>query len=199
MTKSGLDISKILDKVESSLKAKHMGAALESAGRVVVNKAVQLVPRSEQTGTREGNSKEYKRKYGDPPKPLHQTIGLVGRSYKQGQVHFVAVGAERPAGAHGHLVENGHKMVLWGRGYKASVQEVQRTNEVLKVLRATQDGRRGRRFSQSIQVKTVLGGVQGFVQAKKWLAPAGDSTRPQQEQAVISVLSSAMDMESKSA
>lgn len=196
---ASLDISKLLDKLDATMKTKHMAAALAEAAKIVVADAVRRVPRSSETGTRDGNSKAYKQKHGDPPKPLWKTIGFVGRSYKQGYFQFAAVGAERPAGSHGHLVEHGHKMVLWGRGYAKETRKIKRTKEVLSALQAAQAGKRGRRVAAEINVSTVKGGIQGFVQAKKWLAPAGDSTRGQQENAVIQSLSKAAEAETRSA
>ncbi len=51
---------------------------------------------------------------GDKPglKPLRDTIGIAVREYSHALV--VLVGPQYPAGAHGHLVEFGHNMVLWG-------------------------------------------------------------------------------------
>ena len=191
------DFGHVLSKIELSLREKHMKLALKAAGKVVVNKAKSLVPRSVQTGSRKKNSKAYKQKFGDPPKPLHKTIGQLSRSYKDGIVKVEVVGAMRPAGAHGHLVENGHDMVLWGRGYSATREKVTRSDEEFKALKQAQIGKRGRRVSRSITVTNVKGGIQGFVAAKKWLAPSVDSTRQQQDAEVVRVLTQAMNTESK--
>jgi hypothetical protein len=51
---------------------------------------------------------------GDDPskKPLRDTIGVVVREYMTAIVIYV--GPQYPAGAHGHLIEFGHNLVLFG-------------------------------------------------------------------------------------
>src|SRR3990172_2955513 len=82
------------------------------AGAVVVQRAIKAkIPRSSATGTRKKWSKTTRSKR-QGVKPHADTIGLVVREYGH---YFVAiVGAQYPAGALYHLLENDHSLVAWG-------------------------------------------------------------------------------------
>jgi len=88
-----------------------MDKALRAAGKVVVKRARELCPRSSRTGTREGwSNKTAGSRTG--AKPLAETIGVVVRKYDTTSV--AVVGPQYPAGALGHLVEYGHKLIVYG-------------------------------------------------------------------------------------
>lgn len=75
--------------------------ALRSAGRVVVKAAAALVPPPGYPG--------------DKPelKPLRDTLAV---EVKDGdRAMYAVIGPQRPAGAHGHLVERAHKHVSHGK------------------------------------------------------------------------------------
>ena len=76
--------------------AKQQRKALRKMGTVVMNAARKLVP---QPGY-PGDKPEFK--------PLRDTIGV---EVKDGEQIYAVIGPERPAGAHGHLVEYGHRIV----------------------------------------------------------------------------------------
>ena len=70
--------------------------AVKAAGEVVAARAKQLCPRGDAA---------------DKPdaKPLADTIAVEVRDYDQRAL--AVIGPQYPAGAHGHLVENGHEIV----------------------------------------------------------------------------------------
>lgn len=78
-----------------------LSRALKKGGGVVVKRAIQLCPKPGYPG--------------DDPimKPLNQTIKAVVRTYEN--VIVLYAGPQYPAGAHGHLVEFGHWLVLHGQ------------------------------------------------------------------------------------
>lgn len=90
------------ERIMASLPAelnKQQRKALRKMGQVVVRRARALVP---QPGY-PGDKPEYK--------PLRDTIAV---EVKEGRQLFAVVGPKRPAGAHGHLVEYGHRVVSHG-------------------------------------------------------------------------------------
>jgi hypothetical protein len=72
----------------------------------------EIIPRSANTGTREGWSKDT-RQDRTRVKPHVETIGMVWRDY--GHHFVVVVGAQYPAGALSHLIEKSHQHVAWGK------------------------------------------------------------------------------------
>jgi ABC-type glutathione transport system ATPase component len=176
------DLEKLFDNLDEVIKTKANRVAVMAAGGVVVQAAKQRVSRSAQTGSRKKNSKAYKQKHGEQPKPLADTIASELRLYKNGELAMAVVGAQYPAGAHAHLVERGHKMILWGRGYKQEKQVVDvRSDDELRAGA----GQRGRRRLKQIERNVTTGGVAGFVQGKAFMAPAVDATRETQTQVAV--------------
>lgn len=88
-----------LAKIELALRKKVRGNALRSAAQVVRRRAKQLAPRPGYPGDK-------------PGKPsLRETIAYRTREYRGGSIGVVVVGPRRPEGSHGHLVEQGHRIV----------------------------------------------------------------------------------------
>ena len=110
ITETG-DMNAILEQLPIMLQRGAVDKALRAAGKVVAKRAKELCPRSSQTGTREGWSKQTAGSR-TGAKPLAETIGEVVRKYDT--VSVAIVGPQYPAGALGHLVEYGHKLVVYG-------------------------------------------------------------------------------------
>lgn len=140
--KESADLDAILAQLPVEMRFRAMKSAMTKAGRVVIRKAKQKVPRGDPA---------------DKPhlKPLWKTIGQVVKSYKSGAVWVAIVGPKRPGGAHGHLIEGGHK--VYARGPK---------------------GRSARG-----QKKPIRSGT-SYVPGKEFMAPAVDSTLSAQDQAI---------------
>ena len=101
------ELLRTLDRIDDSLSGRVMRDAVKAAAAVVVARARQLCP----PPGYEGDKRD--------PKPLRDTIGMEVRDY--GVRTLGLAGPYYPAGAHGHLVEFGHRLVTHGkdRGYVA--------------------------------------------------------------------------------
>ncbi len=87
-------------KIDAMDRLLGLSKAMRKAGNVVAKRAKELCPPPGYPGD-------------DPTKkPLRDTIDVVVRLY--GYLIVVYVGPQYPAGAHGHLIEFGHTMVLFG-------------------------------------------------------------------------------------
>lgn len=96
---TGPDLERLLKQLPITLRAKSLGQAARAAGGVVRTRARQLVP------------------IGDPrhnpdAHPLKDTVKVVVRYYDNDRRAVAVVGPRYPQGAHGHLVEKGHKVVV---------------------------------------------------------------------------------------
>ena len=111
ITETG-DMNAILEQLPIMLQRGAVDKALRAAGKVVAKRAKELCPRSSQTGTREGWSKQTAGSR-TGTKPLAETIGVVVRKYDT--VSVAVVGPQYPAGSLGHLIEYGHSAIVWGR------------------------------------------------------------------------------------
>ena len=118
ITETG-DMNAILEQLPVMLQRGAVDKALRAAGKVVAKRAKELCPRSSKTGTREGWSKQTAGSR-TGTKPLAETIGVVVRKYDT--VSVAVVGPQHPAGALGHLVEYGHRMVVYGHDTGRRVQ-----------------------------------------------------------------------------
>lgn len=90
-------------------------------------------------------------------KRLRDTMGVKTRIYGRSKTIAGVAGPQYPAGAHGHLVEFGHRIVTGG-----SVARV---------------GRWSKRGLPSAGVKTGKGSIGGRATAKPFLAPAVEANR----------------------
>ena len=114
--KETADLEKILKELPIELRVKALRSAARAGGAVVRRAAQKLAP------------------VGDPShnpdaKPLSKSIGMVVESYKQDTVAVAIVGPQRPAGAHGHLIEGGHDVVV-SRGERKGQQPLSGKNKV---------------------------------------------------------------------
>lgn len=103
-------------------------------------------------------------------KPLYKTIGTKVKAYQNDAVWVGIVGPEYPAGSHGHLVEEGHD--IYRRG-KAGKENSARGKKLPPLSGATR------------------------AEAKEFMAPAVDTTGPQQDKAVTDSLAKSMSEASK--
>lgn len=94
-------VDRQLGQLAIEIRGRALQSGLRTAGRVVVKRAKQLVPPPGYPG--------------DKPdlKPLRDTIGVELRNYAT--VAVAVIGPKRPAGAHGHLVEESHRHFSRGR------------------------------------------------------------------------------------
>jgi HK97 gp10 family phage protein len=98
------ELAKQLDRVDDRLTKRAKLEAVKAAGEVVAARAKQLCPI--------GDAKEGRRRLRLRKKPLKLTIAVEVRDYDQRAL--AVVGPEYPAGAHAHLVEYGHDIVIGG-------------------------------------------------------------------------------------
>lgn len=95
--KESADLDDILAQLPIELRGDAMKKAVGAGARIPKNKARELAPR--------GNPE-----HNPDAKPLWKTIGMIVKSYNLGAIWVAIVGPERPAGSHGHLVEDGHEV-----------------------------------------------------------------------------------------
>lgn len=88
-------VERQLMQLPIEMRGKVLRAALRKAGKLVVDRAKQLVPPPGYPG----DKPEYK--------PLRDSLAVETRGYTNALVAIV--GAKRPAGTHGHLVEESHR------------------------------------------------------------------------------------------
>lgn len=192
-------LEEYLQRVDWLVRREALDKALRAAGKVVIADAKQRIPRSSKTGT--GKKKSKSQQDADRRRrPLADSIatkivkkndgalviGITGQKLLPEQI-----GREKKSvTAHGHLLEFGHRAVYWGRS-NWQFGTKQETGGFRFRLRADGTRRSDERLIRSVRVASLVGGPtrSDFVQAKKWLAPAADTTRPQQHQAIVNTLS----------
>lgn len=140
------DLVKMLDNLTRKIKKQATEEAVDKAAEVVIKAAKRFVP------------------VGDPRhkpenKPLKDTIMALSRKYYGGNMIVAFIGPGYPAGAHGHLVEGGHK--VYRRGAKG-------------------DSARGKKLSP------LSGAAQ--VPGTPFMYKAASTTKRQQDEAVIKTL-----------
>lgn len=86
------ELARQLDRVDDRLTQRAKLEAVKAAGEVVAARARDLCPRGDTAD-----------------KPLRDTIAVEVRDYDQRAL--AVIGPQYPAGAHGHLVEDGHEIV----------------------------------------------------------------------------------------
>lgn len=94
------DTERLLKTLPVELRRKGLKTALRAHARPTVTRMRQLTPRGDLNHQPENP-------------PLWKTIKVVIREY--GEEIMAVVGASYPEGAHFHLVEEGHRQVLWGQ------------------------------------------------------------------------------------
>ena len=95
--KETADVEKSLESIPIELRGKSLSRAVGKGGLVVKRAMKRLAPR--------GDSKHKPDK-----KPLYKTIASKNKSYRGGRINMVIVGAQYPAGAHSHLVDQDHEV-----------------------------------------------------------------------------------------
>lgn len=118
--KQDIDMDAMLSRLAGEMKLQGIERGLKHVAEMIIAEAQQRVPRSSQTGTKKKWSKSYRQRYRKST-PLHTQFIFKPKSYKAGKVLAVVVKVKYPQGAHGHLVEFGHRSVLWGRRTGAMV------------------------------------------------------------------------------
>ena len=105
-------IDAALSAIETNLRGQAVDRGLRAIGSHVRQKTQAVLPKPGYARYTRTKHEEYRDK--DGPKPLEQTIKtkIVGTP---GIVRVAIIGYEWPAGAHGHLVESGHDMVVGGK------------------------------------------------------------------------------------
>lgn len=107
-----IDFENVASKMAAQVRFNVQQKGLENVGRIVISEAEKRVPRSSLTGTKKKWSRLYRQKYGNS-KPLHTQFMIKPLSYRGGTVIGMVVKVRYPQAAHGHLVEFGHRSVLW--------------------------------------------------------------------------------------
>lgn len=176
------EVDKQLAQLPLELRATALRAGLNAAGQVVINRAKELVPKPGYPG----DKPEYK--------PLRDTIGKLVKVY--GDIWVAIVGPQRPAGAHGHLVERGTKPhEIIASAYVSSVPTSRGARRAETVARyasrqrkkalaadvASDDQMYGRRVKHP-------GG-----KATPFMEPASKDTQAQQQSAIIAAIGRAID------
>lgn len=105
-------IDAALAAIETNLRGQAVDRGLRAIGSHIRQRTKAVLPKPGYTRYTRTKHEEYHDK--DGPKPLEQTIKtkIIGTP---GIVRVAIIGYEWPAGAHGHLVETGHDMVVGGK------------------------------------------------------------------------------------
>lgn len=100
----------ILKSIEESARGPAMIKVMREAGKLLENRVKTLLPKPGYPG--------------DKPDlvPLRNTLHTRVRDYQNKAFRVMITGYAYPAGAHGHLVEEGHEKVLWG--YRVEGEQV---------------------------------------------------------------------------
>jgi hypothetical protein len=94
--------NRLLDELDGMARGPAIKRVLKKAGQITVAKAKEILPKPGDPG----DKKELK--------PLRDTVEVKTVSFQGGAIQVMIVGYAWPTGNHGQLVEEGHKMVLWG-------------------------------------------------------------------------------------
>lgn len=147
-----------LDVLSAIMKGAAIERGLERAGNAVAKRAKELVPKP---GSNDYSERRGKRK---AKKMLVDTIGHVIRGYQgrrfSGRV--LVVGPQYPAGAHGHLVEYGHRIVRGGTVARVST---------------SRSARRSVAMPRSKVGRSGMGKVVGKTRAIPFMVPALKDTQ----------------------
>lgn len=160
------------DAVLTALKGQWLGnqalrTAMGAAARIVVARAKQLCP-----------PPGYK--YDKPgKKALRDTIGWVFREYTGAKV--AVIGPLAPAGAHGHLVERGHRMAVGGRVAREWEERNLRDAAMGRLTKRQVRAMRG--WAKRGGRKPIKGRVVGRVAGRPFMEPAAKETEQAQRQA----------------
>lgn len=106
-------IDAALAAIETNLRGKAMDKGLRAIGSHVKQQTTAILPKPGYERFTRPSGEPYQDK--DGPKPLGQTIKTKLVNYAGGLIKVAIIGYEWPAGAHGHIVETGHDMVVGGK------------------------------------------------------------------------------------
>jgi hypothetical protein len=148
-----VDMDALLSRMAAEVKISGIQSGLKSVGQMVISEAQKRVPRSSVTGSKKKWSRSYRQKYGKS-QPLHTQFIVKPKEYRGGKVQAVIVRVKYPQGAHGHLVEFGHRSVLWGRRTGAIVQGKQFMRPAVDAVRAQSDAA----FKSGLEAAIVAAG-----------------------------------------
>lgn len=119
-------IDKELAKLSIIQRSPVLKRGLRAAGAIVKKRYRDLIPPPGYAGDKPGL------------KPLRQTVSDKFIEYPSGRLVEV-VGAAYPAGAHAHLLEEGHEKVLWGRHVGGSVRAFHYLQQAVAGTQSAQD------------------------------------------------------------
>lgn len=148
-----INFDDVLGKLAAQVKISIQQSGLENVGRMVIQEAQQRVPRSSVTGTKKKWSQSYRKRYSRST-PLHTQFITKHKAYRGGKVLAMVVRVKYPQGAHGHLVEFGHKSVLWGRRTGAVIQGKRFMLPAIEAVRERADAA----FKRGVEAAIVLAG-----------------------------------------
>lgn len=192
-------IEDYLKQIDILVRHTALPKAITAASKVVVNDAKKRIPRSSVTGTAKKKSKS-QREADKRRRPLADSIGTKIIKKKDGQVVIGVTGQKllpeqigkdrKSVVAHSHLLEFGHRGVFWRRTNWSFETKLEDGGFKYR-QRADGTRRSDERIQRRVKSATLVGGQtrRDFVEAKRWLAPAVDSTQAQQYQAMVSTLS----------
>jgi hypothetical protein len=141
----------------------------KKAGKVVEARCREVLPKPGYPGDKPGL------------KPLRETLETKMVRYKDGRMLVFMVGFAWGAGSHGHLVEEGHRMVVGGKAPRKSQQRVVvAPAAVLSAMKLSPTGER-------------TGGVVGFVEGQHYLAHSAKATESQQAEAILGAVKEAIE------
>ena len=107
------NIDSALAAIETNLRGKAISNGLRDIGKHVARQTKASLPKKGYTRYTRTKGEKYKDK--SEPKPLGDTVKTKLIDYADGVIKVAIIGYEWPAGAHGHLVELGHEMVVGGK------------------------------------------------------------------------------------
>lgn len=131
-------IDQVLAAIETNVRGSAMDKGLRAIGRHVKQQTVAVLPKPGYERFTRTKGEPYSDK--DGPKPLGQTIKTKIVNYAGGLVKVAIIGYEWPAGAHGHIVETGHDMVVGGKK-KSGGTVVGRVEPALYMVTVVDKGR----------------------------------------------------------
>jgi len=155
------EVDQLLGRLPVELRRSAYERGLRDAAGLVVRRAKELCPPAGYPGDKPGL------------KALRETIGYVLRAY--GDIYVAVVGPQRPAGAHGHLVEYGTRQheIVAGSSRKAATGKKALARADVNVIF-------GRRVSHPGS------------RATPFLRPAAEDTRSAQERRLVEAISRAI-------
>lgn len=160
--KEGVPIEDYLKRLDFLVRGKALAAALKAGSKVVQKDASVRISRSDKTGTAKKKSKS-QRERDRMRNPLAESIAIKMVSRNDGTLHIAITGQKL-------------EPHMRGRDRKNTTAH----GHLLEF------GHKAHYWSREPATRNT------FVQAKRWLAPAVDSTRTQQQQAIVTSLERAI-------